>query len=166
MSNKKYYNGEKESRLYREWKAMRWRCNPKNKGSAVYKRKHIKVCEQWNDFYEFQKWALTHGYTDNLSLDRIDSNGDYMPSNCQWIPMIDNLKKVDKTDVSHKVIRVDIDNNIMVFKSEREAARYMKRDRKAIRYRLKGYNNHFLEGYYWYYEKDFNDASTEYIPTR
>ena len=140
MSNKKYYNGEKESRLYREWKAMRWRCNPKNKGSAVYKRKHIKVCEQWNDFYEFQKWALTHGYTDNLSLDRIDSNGDYMPSNCQWIPMIDNLKKVDKTDVSHKVIRVDIDNNIMVFKSEREAARYMKRDRKAIRYRLKGYN--------------------------
>jgi hypothetical protein len=80
--------------------------------------------------------------------------------------MIDNLKKIDKTDVSHKVIRVDIDNNIMVFKSEREAARYMKRDRKAIRYRLKGYNNHFLEGYYWYYEKDFNDASTKYIPTR
>ena len=165
MANKKYYNGEKESRLYREWKAMRWRCNPKNKGCAAYKRKHIKVCEQWNDFYEFQKWALTHGYADDLSLDRIDSNDDYMPSNCQWIPMIDNLKKVDKTDVSHKVIRVDIDNNIIVFNSEREAARYMKRDRKAIRYRLKGYNNHYLEGYYWYYEKDYEVMKNEYKPT-
>lgn len=165
MSNKKYYNGEKESRLYREWKAMRWRCNLKNKNNAVYKRKHIKVCEQWDDFYEFQEWALTHGYADNLSLDRIDSNEGYNPDNCQWITHSENSQKIDKSLESNRVVRVDVDGNIFIFNSEREAARCMNRDRKAIRYRLKGYNNHYLEGYYWYYEKDYEVMKNEYKPT-
>lgn len=162
----KTYHGESHtSRLYRIWKAMHWRCNPKNQTSMVYKTKHIVVCEEWNNYLTFKAWALSHGYQDDLTIDRIDSNDNYCPSNCRWITLSDNSQRIDKSGESNRVVRVDSDGKIFIFNSEREAARCMKRDRKAIRYRLKGYNNHYLEGYYWYYEKDYEVMKNEYKPT-
>lgn len=53
--------------------------------------------KEWkNDFASFRDWALDNKYQNNLTIDRIDNNGDYKPSNCQWITNIENAKKGNK----------------------------------------------------------------------
>jgi hypothetical protein len=62
------------------------RCyNEKNKKYHIYGGRGITVCEEWlNSFEPFYKWAMSHGYKDNLTLDRINGDGNYEPSNCRW----------------------------------------------------------------------------------
>ena len=73
------------SRLHRIWNNMKQRClNPKNTNYVHYGKRGITVCKEWIDFKPFYNWALSNGYKDTLSIDRINVNGNYEPLNCRW----------------------------------------------------------------------------------
>ena len=60
-------------------------CNPNNISYKYYGLKGIKVCSEWlDDFMNFYNWATENGYRDNLTIDRINADDDYKPSNCRW----------------------------------------------------------------------------------
>ena len=84
--NNFYKNGLSKTRIRFIYNNMKDRCY--NKNSAGYKhygKRGIKICKEWlEDFINFYNWAINNGYKESLSIDRIDVNGNYEPTNCKW----------------------------------------------------------------------------------
>mgnify|MGYP004683691869 CR=1 FL=1 len=99
-------HGETHSKLHQTWSNMRYRCNnPRCKSYKDYGGRGITICEEWESYEAFRDWSLANGFADDRSIDRIDVNGNYEPSNCRWTDM--------KTQSNNKR-----DNNYLKFQGQ------------------------------------------------
>lgn len=92
-------HGKTHTRLFSIWTNMRTRCyNVRNKTYQWYGKRGIKICDEWRDnFQAFYDWAIENGYKQNLSIDRINNDGDYCPENCRWTTTKAQMRNTSKT---------------------------------------------------------------------
>ena len=92
-------HGAYKTRLYSIWSGIKDRCyNPICNGYKYYGGRGIDVCDEWReDFIAFRDWALANGYQDELTIDRIDVNGNYCPENCRWVTVKEQNRNKTQT---------------------------------------------------------------------
>lgn len=98
-------HGMTESRIYNIWAGMKGRCKRVNR----YVKNNISVCEEWNVFENFCKWAYTHGYNEKLTIDRIDNKKGYNPENCRWV----NYKVQERNRTNNRYITINGETHIL-----------------------------------------------------
>lgn len=87
------------TRINHIWSSMKGRCRRNDR------YRNISVCEDWLSFDNFYNWAMSNGYQDDLTLDRIDNNGDYTPENCRWVSY--KVQENNKSNNRHVVYQGD-----------------------------------------------------------
>lgn len=92
-TQKRFIHGKSKTRIYEIWCGIKERCcNKKSKSFSNYGGRGIKICDEWKSFEGFYKWAIKSGYSDTLTIERINFNGDYCPGNCTWIEKSEQAK--------------------------------------------------------------------------
>lgn len=97
-------HGLHKHKLYGVYSAMVYRCsNPNAQRWKYYGGKGVRVCPEWQDFLVFYNWAISNGYEEGLSIDRVDPDGDYSPANCRWITVNENTRRAHAGNTRGKV---------------------------------------------------------------
>lgn len=126
-------HGMSGTRIYQCWQDMRQRCeNPKNAFYGRYGGRGIKVCEEWSEFLPFYEWAMAHGYREDLTIERVNNDGDYCPANCKWATQ--HEQSLNKTHLPSKTGYV------------------------GVRFRANGYQAEFTRNRKFHYVGRFNTA--------
>ena len=89
------------TRIYKIWVGIKNRCYDFNSNVYyLYGKRGITVCKEWlEDFMTFYNWAMQNGYNEKLTIDRIDSNGNYEPNNCRWATAKEQSNNTSKNRV-------------------------------------------------------------------
>lgn len=122
LSERNTKHGKCGTRIYRIWRGIISRCEIKTATSYEnYGGRGISVCKEWHSFDCFYKWALENGYLDNLTIERINNNGNYEPKNCCWITKSEQSlnkrerktkpKKMKKDNLLRKTYKAKIKRN-------------------------------------------------------
>lgn len=107
--NSKRTHGMTGTRIHRIWKGLNCRCNNKNHPKySRYGERGITVCDEWsgsnkNGFINFYKWAMENGYSDLLTIDRMNNDGNYCPENCRWT----SVAEQDNNKSTNRYVSVD-----------------------------------------------------------
>ena len=112
---------------------MRNRCNNQNDGSyKSYGGRGISVCDEWSNYLSFKEWALTNGYEETLSIDRINNNGNYDPSNCKW----STVKEQNRNKRKNHLIEYNGEIKTLVEWSEQLGIAYHTLKNRINRYKM------------------------------
>ena len=124
-------HGMTNTRLYTEWTNMKARClRPTSSMYPRYGARGIRVCDDWMSFEGFMRWAVSSGYTDDLTIERIDVDGNYCPENCRWISMKD--QHLNRSD-SHRITAFGVTKTIKEW-SESSGIKYDTIERRINAY--------------------------------
>jgi len=96
------------TKLYSSWANMMQRCtNANHPKYKYYGATGVTVCDEWMTFVNFRDWAESNGHSDNLTIERKDSNKNYHPNNCEWITQSENSTRANNRDnMRRKYIKI------------------------------------------------------------
>jgi|SRR3972149_249741 len=139
-----YKHGETNTKLYAVWRNMKQRCsNPNATQYEDYGGRGITICPEWtNDYITFRDWALNNGYAENLEINRINNDGNYEPSNCDF----KTLKENTRHRRNQKVKNIEMANEIRELE---KTGNYAQKE-LAEKYNVSiGMINHIINNKYW-----------------